>query len=104
MKQDYNITTPNNEKITTVPGKKGPDDMIILTQFPKMPWPHSLYYIGCCLRLKGMVEERAYPQKDGYQGRDYLLDYVAECILSLDVPISDLCKKYKIPEKEVEQC
>lgn len=95
-KQDWSITTPNNELVETVPGKNGEFDMKIFTSFPKMPWAHSLYYIATCLRLKGMVENRNYPNGTG---RGYLASFCLEAIFS-KVPISELCKKYKIKEKE----
>ena len=78
-KTDFKIETPNNEIITTQPGKNGPDDMKIFTTFPKMPWPHSLYYIAVCLRLKGLVEERNYP--NGY-GRGMLASFCLEAIFT----------------------
>ena len=100
MKQNYLIKTPNNETIYTEPGKNGPNDMKIFTRFPKIPWAHSLYYIGVCLRLKGMVEDRNYPQEKGFRGSRMLLDFLKECIFDRKTPISEICKKYKIPEKE----
>lgn len=99
-KQDYKIKSPNNEVVYTEPGKNGPDDMKIFTRFPKMPWPHSLWYIGACLRLKGLVEERNYPQPKGFRGRLMLIDFCRECIENLDVSITDICRKYRIPERE----
>ena len=95
-KQDFNILTPNNERVFTVPGKNGDLDMKILTEFPYTPWPHSLYYIGVCLRLKGMVEDRNYPNG---RGKFMLLDFCCDCITKKDVSIKDICSKYKIPEK-----
>jgi len=96
-KQDYKIITPNSELVFTVPGKNGVDDMKILTEFPKSPWAHSLYYIGVCLRLKGMVEDRNYPNA---MGKFMLLDFCCDCITKRDVSILDICRKYKIPERE----
>jgi len=97
MKQDYEIKTPNNELIYTKPGKNGPNDMKIFTRFPKMPWPHSLYYIGVCLRLKGLVEDRNYPTG---RGKHMLLHFCQECILNHKLSILDICKKFKIPIKD----
>lgn len=99
-KQVFKIITPNNEIVTTEPGKNGPMDMKIFTTFPKMPWPHSLYYIGVCLRLKGMVEERNYPPGEGKQGKAYLMNFIRECVFENNIPISEICKKYKIKIKE----
>ncbi len=99
FKQNYNIKTPNGERVYTIPGKNGPADMKIFSEFPKQPWPTSLYYVGTLLRLKGWVEDRNYPE--GF-GRVFLVGFIIECIANTSVSISDLCKKYKIPEKENE--
>lgn len=98
--QRYDITTPNGERIFTIPGKKGPDDMKILTVFPKMPWAHSLFYIGQCLRLKAEVEDRDYPPEKGFQGRGKLMTFIHDCIFKKDIPLEEICKKHKIPFKE----
>ena len=100
MKQDYRIETPNMEVIYTEPGKNGENDMKIFTRFPRIPWAHSLYYIGCCLRLKGMVEDRNYPPENGYKGKRMLMNFCCECIENTKESIKDICKKYRIPEKE----
>lgn len=100
QEQRFKIVTPNNEIITTEPGKNGENDMKIFTKFPFMPWPHSLYYIGVCLRLKGMVEERNYPPGEGRQGKAYLMNFISECVFNNHIPISEICKKYKIKTKE----
>jgi len=102
-KQDFKILTPNNEEIYTVPGKNGPDDMKIYTKFPKTPWAHSLYYIGVCLRLKGMVEDRNYPPKNGLRGKNMLRDFCCECIENYNLTIADICKKYRIPMREGDE-
>lgn len=93
-KQDYDITTPNKEVIYTEPGKHGPADMKIFTSFPHMPWPHSLYYISVCLRLKGMVEDRNYPYG---RGKNMLIDFCKDSISNYDLTIAEICKKYDIP-------
>jgi hypothetical protein len=95
LKQDYDIKTPNNERIFTEPGKKGEGDMKIFTVFPKIPWPHSLYYIGVCLRLKGIVEDRDYPVEKGYQGRGMLMSFCRQVLYSKK-SIKELCEEYKI--------
>ncbi len=77
------------------------NDMRIFTEFPKLPWMHSLYYIGTCLRLKREVEDRNYPPPK-FLGRMYLLCFVVECIMT-DHKIADLCNKYKIPLREDNQ-
>lgn len=94
--QRYEIITPYNEKIVTVPGKNGKDDMKILTTFPYMPWPHSLSYIGHCLRLKAEVEDRNYPPGNGFQGRGKLMTFIHECIFKKDMTIEEICKKHGI--------
>lgn len=96
-RQHYNIVTPNGEKVFTEPGKNGPEDMKIFTMFPKMPWPHSLYYIAVCLRLKAKVEDRNYPPPA--QGRGKLMDFCYDCIFS-KLSIREICEKHKIPIKE----
>ena len=98
-KQDYDIVTPNNEKIYTEPGKNGPEDMKIFTRFPKIPWAHSLYYIGVCLRLKGLVEDRNYPRPK-FKGRNILVEFCNECITRLDKSIKQICKDFNIPTRE----
>lgn len=100
MKTDFQIKTPNGEVIYTEPGKNGPNDMKIFTRFPKIPWAHSLYYIGVCLRLKGLVEDRNYPPEKNFQGKGMLMSFCRECIFNTKTPISEICKKYKIPERE----
>jgi hypothetical protein len=95
--QRYRIITPTQEKIWTVPGTRGPDDMRIYSEFPKQPWATTLYYIGCILRLKGFVEDRNYP--NGY-GHAMLAAFFIECICHPEIPIKDLCSKYKIPIQE----
>jgi len=92
-KQNYHVETPQGEVVFTKPGNRGPNDMKIFTEFPYMPWPTSLYYIGVVLRLKGAVEDRNYPNG---RGRFMLKDFIGECI-ERKVPIVELCKKYKIP-------
>ncbi len=92
-RQEYEHTTPNGEKVWTTPGENSKDDMKIWTEFPRMPWMTTLYYIGVVLRLKGRVEECNYP--NGY-GWGMLLAFIAECILT-DKSIKNLCIKYKIP-------
>ena len=94
-KTDYTVKTPYGERIFTEPGKNGPDDMKIYTTFPKLPWPHSLYYIAVCLRLKGMVEDRNYPPPK-HKGKAMLAEFCRDAIFATTVPIRDLCKKYKI--------
>lgn len=100
LKQNYRIETPNNEIVYTEPGKNGENDMKIFSKFPKIPWAHSLYYIATCLRLKGMVEDRNYPPKEGKYGSGMLVAFCSEAILNKQISIKDLCKKYKIPERE----
>jgi len=95
-KQKYKIITPYDEKIHTEPGKNGVDDMKIFTVFPKMPWPHSLYYIGVCLRLKGMVEDRNYPPEKGLQGKGKLLAFCRDCIVDYKKTIKEICEKHQI--------
>ena len=95
QKQVYHLKTPNNEVIYTEPGKNGPSDMKIFTRFPKMPWAHSLYYIGVCLRLKGLVEDRNYPPPKN--GKGMLLSFCRECICNYNLTIREICEKYKIP-------
>ena len=94
VKQEYRITTPNKEVVYTEPGNNGPEDMKIFTRFPKIPWMHSLYYIGVCLRLKGMVEDRNYPNG---RGKDMLVDFCKDAISNYKLSITQICKKYKIP-------
>jgi len=97
VKQNYEIITPYNEKIYTKPGKNGDNDMKIFTRFPKIPWAHSLYYIGVCLRLKGMVEDRNYPPAQGYAGKLKLFHFVKDCIFDRKLSIEAVCKKHQIP-------
>ena len=92
--QNYKITTPKGEQIFTIPGNRGIDDMRIFTRFPKQPWATSLCYIGWVLRLKGMVEDRNYPNG---QGRGYLMEFICRCISYRKTTIEDLCREYKIP-------
>jgi hypothetical protein len=92
-KQDYKILTPYGEHIFTEPGKNGPDDMKIFTTFPKQPWPHSLYYIAVCLRLKGMVEDRNYPPP--LKGKAMLMEFCRDAVFT-KTPIKEICQKYKI--------
>jgi hypothetical protein len=92
--QNYRIITPNKEVIFTKPGKNGPDDMKIFTQFPKIPWPHSLYYIATCLRLKGIVEDRNYSFG---KGKQMLIEFCGDAISNYELTIAEICKKYKIP-------
>lgn len=94
MKQDYDITTPNKERVFTRPGKNGPNDMKIFSRFPTQPWPHSLFYAGLILRLKAEVEDRNYPPPA--QGATFLFRFIRDCIFKRDVPIGELCKQYKI--------
>jgi hypothetical protein len=93
LKQKYRITTPNDEIVYTKPGKNGEYDMKIFTEFPYMPWPHSLYYIGVCLRLKSMVEDRNYPNG---RGKHMLLHFCQECILNKNKTIKEICEDFKI--------
>ena len=94
--QHYEITTPYNEKITTQPGKNGPEDMKIFTEFPYMPWPHSLFYIGHCLRLKAEVEDRNYPTGEGFQGRGKLMAFIHDCIYKLNISVEEICRNHGI--------
>ena len=96
MKQDYDITTPTNERIFTEPGDRGPDDMKIYSVFPEMPWKHTLYYMGVCLRLKGLVEDRNYRVEDGFRGKSMLVDFCNDCITRYDLSIAEICKEYGI--------
>ena len=96
QKQNYSVITPNGEKVFTMPGKNGERDMKIFSEFPKQPWPHSLFYIGLCLRLKGEIEDRNYPPKNGFKGREMLLEFCQDCLYRLDLNIFQICKKYKI--------
>jgi len=89
--------TPNNEEVFATPGNRGPNDMKIWSIFPNQPWPTSLYYIGYVMRLKGMVEDRNYP--NGY-GAGMLVSFLAECILNNQKTVLELCNKYKIPLRE----
>lgn len=95
LKQDYKLTTPSNETVYTVPGKKGEGDMKIFTHFPKLPWAHTLHYIGICLRLKGIVEDRDYPPPA--KGKDILVDFCRDAITDYTRTISQICKDYQIP-------
>jgi hypothetical protein len=92
-RQDYKIKTPYGEIVHTIPGKNGPLDMKIFTTFPKMPWPHSLYYIAVCLRLKAMVEDRNYPPPAA--GRGKLMEFCHDCIFS-KMTIREICRKHQI--------
>ena len=96
-KQDYKIITPNKEIIFTEPGNNGPEDMKIFTRFPRTPWMHSLYYIGACLRLKGMVEDRNYPNG---RGKEMLVDFCRDSIKDYKSLLAEICKKYQIPERK----
>lgn len=96
-KQKYDIETPIGERIYTVPGDRGPDDMKIYTVFPRTPWAHSLYYIAVCLRLKGMVEDRNYPPPAA--GKAKLMEFCRDAIFDRKMTIKDLCKKYEIALK-----
>ena len=78
------------------PGKKSENDFKIYTRFPNQPWPHTLEYIGHCIRLKAEVEERSYPREKGFKGRNMLLHFIQECVFKKEISIKDLCKKFKI--------
>ena len=95
--QNYKIITPAGEKIFTVPGNRGPQDMRIYSIFPTQPWATTLCYIGCVLRLKGIVEDRNY--KTGY-GHGMLAAFIVECICHPEKSIKELCSKYKITLQE----
>lgn len=98
-KQDYKIESPNGEIVYCEPGKNGPDDMKIFTRFPRIPWAHSLWYIGACLRLKGIVEDRNYPPAEGYLGKQKLIYFCIECIENYKLSITEICKNFQIPER-----
>jgi hypothetical protein len=100
MNQRFEITTPNAEKIYTIPGKNGPNDMKIFTQFPYMPWAHSLCYIGHCLRLKAEVEDRNYPPEKGFQGRGKLMTFIYDCVFNKGMSVEEICRKHGIPTRE----
>ena len=95
--QNFKIITPNQERIFTVPGNRGPNDMRIFSEFPKQPWATTLYYVGCILRLKGMVEDRNYPSGFGHA---MLAAFILECICHPEIKVIELCKRYKIPLQE----
>lgn len=78
-------------------GTKSGDDLIIKTRFPNRVQSHKLEYIGQCLRMKGEIEETNYPSGAGYRGKQYLSDFAIECIWRTDIPVLELCRKFKIP-------
>lgn len=98
MKQSYEITTPAGEMVRTIPGNRGQYDMKILSTFPRKDWPQTLYYVAVILRLKGMVEERNYPNGDG-PGK--LMTFVHDAIFNRKLSIKQICEKHKIPLKEI---
>jgi hypothetical protein len=100
MKKEYVCT--DGTEIFTKQGKKSENDFKIYTKFPREYWPHTLEYIGYCIRLKAHVEEINYPRERGLQGQKYLHRFIQDCIWKKDLTIKELCTKYKIPEKEDE--
>lgn len=81
-------------------GKKSEDDFKIYTRFPNQPWPHTLEYIGQCIRLKAEVEEINYPRSKGFQGKKFLHRFIQDCIWKTNMTIKEICKKFQIPERE----
>lgn len=101
MEQRFKIKTPYGEIIETIPGKNGPNDMLILSTFPSMPHAHSLCYIGHCVRIKGEVEERNYPVSDGYQGKGKLMAFLHACLYRPNSTIEQICIEHGIPLKTI---
>jgi hypothetical protein len=83
-------------KIYLKQGKKSENDFKIYTEFPNQPWPHTLEYIGYCLRLKAWVEKINYPKEKGFRDRFYLHHFVQDCIIRIQDPIETIMKKFKI--------
>ena len=88
-------------EIFTGPGKKCENDFKIYTKFPKQFWPHTLEYMGYCLRLKSYVEEINYPRDKGLQGQKYLHRFIQDCIWKKQLTVKEICKKYKIGRAHV---
>jgi len=89
-------------KLFKIPGHKSEKDFIVLTEFPKNPHAHSIEYIGACLKAKAEIEDINYPKtvdgiKTGNQGRDFLFDFMRWCVYRVELPIREICKKFKLP-------
>ena len=94
MQDEYHLK--DGTVVRLVPGRKVPNDKIIVTEFPQQHHAHSLEYIALVLRLKAEIEDLCYPPTSGYRGRYLLLDFVIDAITT-DLPMDNLLKKYKIP-------
>jgi hypothetical protein len=73
-------------------GKKSKNDFMIFTQFPRQPFPHSLEFIGQCLRYKSYIEDDAYPPPA--RGKHMLLHFCQESVLKREKTIKEICCEF----------
>jgi hypothetical protein len=97
-KTDYKIICPGGEVLQTIPGKKGLGDCIILATLPKQKFAYNMVFIGAALRLKGIVEDRAYPRSRGKEGREKLRKFMNDCI-DRDESLESICRRHQIDIK-----
>jgi len=78
-------------KFETVPGRKSPDDKILL--YNGLPVTFEDVALMCLFFVEN--EERLYPQKNGFMGGELFKEYIAKTLYYGEVPKDS---KYK-PKK-----
>jgi len=96
LKIEY--TTKKGEKLYSEPGNNGPKDKRLYIGYKDSLWCHTLELIGAALRAKAYIEDWNYLPNGG-EGRGMLFKFIKDCIFT-KIPIRDLLKKYKIPERK----
>ena len=92
----------------TKPGSKNgnPKDKILLSKCPMCGYKEALLLKDLLrwIRFKGHIEDLHYPTENGFRGRWFLLDFIGDGLKKKGelylYTISEVCKKYKIPEKD----